>query len=108
MAERMVKCVKFGETLPGLEEPPYSGELGQRIFESVSKEAWLAWRDHSKMLVNEFRLDLTRKEHQKVWDTESFYNEEVAKIVADYVTIGSKVVASAPVRAGDLAGTGRN
>ena len=40
MAERVVKCVKLQRELPGLEHPPFSGELGQRIFENVSAEAW--------------------------------------------------------------------
>ena len=40
MSQRMVKCVKLGKELPGLEEPPWSGELGQRIYDNVSQEAW--------------------------------------------------------------------
>ena len=40
---RTVKCVKLGREAEGLDFPPYPGELGKRIFESVSKEAWKAW-----------------------------------------------------------------
>ncbi|MES1981316.1 MAG: oxidative damage protection protein [Pseudomonadota bacterium] len=55
---RMVQCVKLGRMAEGLERPPYPGELGKRIFEQVSKEAWAAWLKHQTMLVNENRLSL--------------------------------------------------
>ena len=54
----MVKCVKLGREAEGLDRPPYPGELGKRIFENVSKEAWAAWIKHQTMLVNENRLNL--------------------------------------------------
>ncbi|HKT32847.1 MAG TPA: oxidative damage protection protein [Gammaproteobacteria bacterium] len=53
---RTVKCVLLGEEREGLERPPYPGELGQRIFESVSKQAWQQWLQHQTMLINEYRL----------------------------------------------------
>ncbi len=53
---RMVKCVKLGRELPGLEEAPWPGELGQRIYDNVSAEAWNLWKEHAKMLMNEYRL----------------------------------------------------
>ena len=53
---RMVKCVKLGREAEGLERPPWPGELGQRIYENVSKEAWQAWLNHQTMLMNEYRL----------------------------------------------------
>jgi len=55
---RMVKCVKLGREAEGLDVPPYPGELGRRIYENVSKEAWKQWLEHQKMLVNENRLNL--------------------------------------------------
>ena len=55
---RMVNCVKLGREAEGLDFPPYPGELGKRIFEHVSKEAWKQWLEHQKMLVNENRLNL--------------------------------------------------
>ena len=55
---RMVNCVKLGHEAEGLDFPPYPGELGKRIFENVSKEAWQAWLRHQTMLVNENRLNL--------------------------------------------------
>ena len=55
---RTVNCIKLGREADGLDSPPYPGPLGQRIFESVSKEAWQAWIRHQTMLVNENRLSL--------------------------------------------------
>ena len=55
---RMVHCVKLGREAEGLDFPPYPGELGKRIYENVSKEAWQAWLRHQTMLVNENRLSL--------------------------------------------------
>jgi len=55
---RTVNCIKLGKEADGLDFPPYPGELGKRIWESVSKEAWAAWLKHQTMLVNENRLNL--------------------------------------------------
>ena len=55
---RIVKCIKLGREAEGLDFPVYPGELGQRIFENVSKEAWNQWIQHQTMLVNEYRLNL--------------------------------------------------
>ncbi len=54
---RMVKCVKLGKEAEGLDFPPWPGKLGERIFESVSKEAWQLWMNHQTMLMNEYRLN---------------------------------------------------
>ena len=56
MAQRMVKCVKLGKTAEGLKMPPYPGELGKRIFENISSEAWQMWLKHQTTLINEYRL----------------------------------------------------
>ena len=58
---RMVNCIKLKREAEGLDAPPYPGELGRRIFERVSKEAWKQWLDHQKTLVNENRLNLADK-----------------------------------------------
>ena len=58
---RMVKCIKLGREAEGLDFPTYPGELGKRIFDNVSKEAWKNWLEHQKMLVNENRLSLADK-----------------------------------------------
>ncbi len=55
---RMVNCVKLGREAEGLAFPPVPGELGKKIFESVSKEAWGGWQRQQTMLINENRLNL--------------------------------------------------
>lgn len=65
MTTRMVHCIKLGHEAEGLERAPYPGELGQRIFEQVSKEAWGAWLKHQTMLVNENRLNLAEAHARK-------------------------------------------
>lgn len=53
---RKVHCIKLGREAEGLEYPPYPGELGRRIFDNVSKEAWAQWLAHQTTLINERRL----------------------------------------------------
>jgi Fe-S cluster biosynthesis and repair protein YggX len=55
---RTVQCIKLQREAEGLDFPPYPGELGKRIWENVSKEAWQGWLKHQTMLVNENRLNL--------------------------------------------------
>ncbi len=53
---RMVHCARLGQELEGLDRPTYPGELGKRIYENVSKQAWQQWLGHQTMLINEYRL----------------------------------------------------
>ena len=53
---RMVHCVKLGRDAEGLDFAPWPGDLGKRIYEGVSKEAWALWLAHQTMLINEMRL----------------------------------------------------
>ena len=55
---RMVNCIKLGTEAEGLDFPPYPGELGKKIWENVSKQAWADWVKQQTMLVNENRLNL--------------------------------------------------
>lgn len=55
---RMVNCIKLGREAEGLDLPPLPGELGKRIYDSVSKEAWQQWIRMQTMLINENRLNL--------------------------------------------------
>lgn len=65
MAEtRIVHCVKLKQPLTGLDSPPWPGELGQRIYENVSADAWKLWEDRMKMILNEYRLMPWQKEAQ--------------------------------------------
>jgi Fe-S cluster biosynthesis and repair protein YggX len=83
---RLVHCVKLGEELEALPKSPFRGELGQRIFENVSKQAWQQWINHSKMLINEFRLDLVSEQGQRVWmaECERYFFGEGSELPPDY------------------------
>ena len=62
---RMVHCVKLGRDAEGLDFPPYPGEIGKRLYDNVSKQAWQAWLEHQKMLINEHRLNLAESRARK-------------------------------------------
>src|SRR5438132_13890243 len=63
---RMVKCVKLGRELPGLDKPPFPGELGQRIYEHVSKQAYDMWPAQSTLIINHYGLNLADPESRKL------------------------------------------
>lgn len=67
---RMVQCALLKKEAEGLPAPPYPGELGQRIFENVSKEAWQRWLGHQTMLINENRLTPIDPNHRKFIEAE--------------------------------------
>jgi Fe-S cluster biosynthesis and repair protein YggX len=56
---RLVNCIKLNKEADGLDFPPIPGEMGKKIWENVSKEAWNQWIQHQTMLVNEYRLNLS-------------------------------------------------
>ena len=70
---RTVQCIKLGEEAEGLERMPYPGDLGKRIFEQVSKQAWGEWLQHQTMLINEYRLTPIEPKARK------FLEEEMEK-----------------------------
>jgi Fe-S cluster biosynthesis and repair protein YggX len=84
---RLVKCVKLQRELPGMPYKPFDDELGQRIYEGVSLEAWKMWLEHSKMIVNEYRLDLTDKKAHAILreQCEQFFFGEGAALPPDFV-----------------------
>jgi len=86
-AVRMVKCVKLGRELPGLDRAPWKGAIGQRVFENVSKEAWKGWVEHSKMLMNEFRLNPLDPNSQKIIaeQMEQYFFGEGSKLPEGFV-----------------------
>ncbi len=55
---RLIECAKLKKQAEGLDRPPYPGELGNKIYEQISKEAWQLWLNHQTMLINEYRLSL--------------------------------------------------
>jgi Fe-S cluster biosynthesis and repair protein YggX len=84
---RLVQCVKLGREAEGLDKQPIKGDLGKRVFENVSKDGWKMWLEHSKMLINEFRLDLMSEAGQRVWMTEleKFFFGEGAALPPEFV-----------------------
>jgi Fe-S cluster biosynthesis and repair protein YggX len=84
---RTVKCIKFQKELPGLDAPPWPGEIGQRVYENVSAQAWKLWEDRQKMILNEYRLMPWQKEGQELIRTqmEEFFFGEGSALPPDYV-----------------------
>ena len=67
---RTVNCVLLGKEAEGLDYLTYPGDLGQRVYENVSKEAWQQWLAHQTMLINEYRLTPIEPEARKFLETE--------------------------------------
>jgi len=88
---RTVHCVKLQREAEGLERQPYSGELGRRIFENVSKEAWQEWLRHQTMLINENRISPVDPKARKFLEEqmEQFFFGAGAETSPDYVPPGS-------------------
>jgi Fe-S cluster biosynthesis and repair protein YggX len=63
-ADRTVFCLKLQRDLPGLDAPPWPGDLGRRIYEHISAEAWEMWEERMKMILNEYKLLPFQKEAQ--------------------------------------------
>ncbi|MEG0821208.1 MAG: oxidative damage protection protein [Burkholderiaceae bacterium] len=84
---RMVQCVKLGREAEGLDFPPVPGDLGKKLWENVSKEAWAGWIKQQTMLVNENRLNLADARARKYLLTqlEKYFFGDGADTVAGYV-----------------------
>ncbi len=81
-------CVKFQKEMPGLSEVPFEGHpLGQKIYESVSKEGWSMWLEHMKMLMNEYRLKIGTTEAQEliIKQMDDYFFGEGSALPAGYV-----------------------
>jgi Fe-S cluster biosynthesis and repair protein YggX len=83
---RTVHCVKLNKEAEGLERIPYPGELGQRVFENVSKEGWQMWLQQQTMLINEYRLSPIDPKSRKFLEEqmEKFFFGEGAETPPDY------------------------
>jgi Fe-S cluster biosynthesis and repair protein YggX len=84
---RKVNCVLLGREAEGLDYAPYTGELGKRIYDNVSKEAWQRWLQHQTMLINEYRLTPIEPEARKFLETEmeKFFFGEGSEKPKEYV-----------------------
>lgn len=104
MAEKLVKCAKLGRELPAIDPATPDGdralkmalliggrELQGRIRDQVSAEAWSKWPDTMRMVINEFRLDATTEEGNKIlrkYMEEYFFGQEAA--IPNYVPPSEK------------------
>ena len=59
------RCLKAN--LP-LDEPPFSGELGTKIHETICQECWSEWMAMSIKVINELRLNPATPQGSKVYD----------------------------------------
>ena len=84
---QMVNCVRLKRESEGLDRQPYPGELGKRILENVSKEAWQEWLRHQTMLINENRISPVDPKARKFLEEqmEKFFFGEGAETPPDYV-----------------------
>ena len=67
---RTVFCVRLQKEAEGLDFQLYPGELGKRIFDNISKEAWAEWQSKQTMLINEKKLNMMDAEHRKMLEEE--------------------------------------
>lgn len=74
---RVIYCHKLQKEATGLEKQPFKNELGERIFEHISQEAWQMWVVHQTMLINEYRLNLIDKQAKE------FLRNEMQKFFFD-------------------------
>ena len=79
---RMVMCAKLGRELPGLDRKPVPGELGTRIYENISAQAWDLWKQQSVLLINHYGLNLLEPDAQKFLreQMEKFLFEDVVQV----------------------------
>ena len=84
---RQVFCSYFQKELEGLDRPPYPGEIGQRIYNSVSKKAWQMWIEHQTMLINENKLSMINPESRKYLQEEmnKFFFGEGSQKPKEYI-----------------------
>ncbi len=94
---RMVKCVKLGRELPGLDKPPFPGSLGQRIYEHVSKQAYDMWPAQSTLIINHYGLNMADPEARKILreQMEEFFFGAEAKMPEGWIPEEESVGAGA-------------
>lgn len=85
--QRMVMCIKLKKMLPGLKNPPIPTELGKKIFENVSEQAWKEFMEYFKMVVNEYRLDLASPQADVIFEQkiQEYFFEDSAGMPEGYV-----------------------
>ena len=88
---RLVQCVKLGRELPGLEKPPFPGELGQRIYENVSADGYELWQPHMTIMINHYGLNPADPETRRILrrEMEEFFFGEDARLPEGWVAPGA-------------------
>jgi Fe-S cluster biosynthesis and repair protein YggX len=88
--QRLVNCVKIGKELPGLDSPPRKDELGQRIFESISAQAWALWQAQQTIIINHYGLNMVDpKAHEFLsQQMEEFFFGEGSQMPDDWIPEG--------------------
>jgi len=83
---RTVNCIRLKKEAEGLDRQPYPGDLGKRIFDNVSKQAWQEWLKHQTMLINEYRLSPIDPKARKMLEEEmeKFFFGEGADLPPDF------------------------
>lgn len=83
----MVMCAKLGRELPGLEAPPFPGDLGLRIFENISAEAYRLWGQHATIMINHYGLHPADPDTRKMLrkEMEEFFFGDDAKMPEGWV-----------------------
>ena len=87
---RTVMCAKLGRELPGLDRPPFPGQLGQRIFDNISVPAWQMWQSQSTIIINHYGLNLADPQSQQflMEQMEEFFFGEGARMPDDWIPEG--------------------
>ena len=88
---RLVQCAKLGRELPGLDKPPFPGELGQRIYDNVSAEGYALWPPHMTILINHYGLNPADPDARQILrdQMEEFFFGEDARMPEGWVPAGA-------------------
>jgi Fe-S cluster biosynthesis and repair protein YggX len=88
---RMVECAKLGRLLPALDEPPFPGLLGQRIYNEISRDAWEQWRQHQTILINHYALNPVDPDARKMLreEMEKFFFADESRKPEGWVPAGA-------------------
>ncbi len=83
---RMVMCKKLSRELPGMDRKPFNNDIGQRIYDNISQDAWKLWLEHFKMVMNEYRLSPADPRTTEILydQAEAFFFGEGAQLPPDY------------------------
>ena len=84
---RTVFCRKLQKEADGLDFQLYPGELGKRIFDNISKEAWAEWQKKQTMLINENKLNMMEPNARKFLEEKmsAYLFDDVEPTIEGYV-----------------------